>query len=206
VTKLTADRHRLLDAIDAETRRLGVPAAVPPLIVQKMLVFAEDRRNRWHVGVDPYAIGRAAWQNVRAGAIVQGASTIEQQLVRVLTERFELTFRRKLHEVMLAIEVALRYPKATLVAVYLRRAYFGFRMTGYFEACRRLAIDPHAPSRPEAALLIACIRFPLARTPRADETARLRSRAAFIERQFQNSDESWRYTHLDFAISGQPSL
>ena len=63
-----------------------------------------------------------------------GASTINQQLVRVLTNRYERTFKRKVKEILLASLVARAIPKTDIPGIYLSVAYFGWRMNGLVQA------------------------------------------------------------------------
>jgi penicillin-binding protein 1A len=93
------------------------------------LVAAEDHRSALHKGIDPIAMVRAAYVRLRSGD-VQGASTIEQQFVRVVTNRFERTARRKIREQILAIAVSRRRNKFQIAAAYLSIAFYGSECTG----------------------------------------------------------------------------
>lgn len=101
---------------------------IPPACWQAT-VAVEDSRFFQHPGVDLLAIGRAAWQNWRQGAVVSGASTLTQQLARntLLSqdERFEQSLRRKLREAWLALQIELRYSKQEILALYLNQVYYG---------------------------------------------------------------------------------
>lgn len=95
----------------------------------KTLVVAEDHRNALHYGVDPFAILRAFKVRLFEGRR-QGASTIEQQLVRTLTGRYEKTPRRKIREQILAVMVASYFTKKQLSRCYLLVAYYGVGLVG----------------------------------------------------------------------------
>ena len=82
-----------------------------PLIVQRLLVSGEDHRHGRHAGFNAHAICRAIWYRV-AFCRREGASTIEQQIVRVLTHRFEPTVSRKVRELMLATLLSEVMPKS----------------------------------------------------------------------------------------------
>ncbi|BAV73942.1 glycosyl transferase family protein [Pseudomonas chlororaphis subsp. aurantiaca] len=95
----------------------------------RALVVAEDHRNLLHSGVDPIAIVRALKVRMLEGKR-QGASTIEQQLVRTLTKRYERTPRRKVREQILAVMICGEFTKRELAASYLKVAYYGAALKG----------------------------------------------------------------------------
>jgi hypothetical protein len=131
----------------------------PPLLFQQLLVSGEDHRHGFHPGFDPIAIARALWRRMTKTSR-EGASTIEQQLVRVITGRYERTLRRKVKEILLAILVSRCFPRAELPAVYLRIAYYGWRMQGFSQACDRMGINPSQASIADAARLVARLKYP----------------------------------------------
>ena len=87
------------------------------------LVVAEDHRFFFHEGIDPFAIFRASIKTLIGH--MQGASTIEQQLVRTITKDYEKTLRRKLREALLASTLRRRFTKREVAWTYLLIAYFG---------------------------------------------------------------------------------
>ena len=93
------------------------------------LVVAEDRRNADHFGVDPIGMMRAAAFLVTRNGL-QGASTIEQQFVRVVTKRYERTISRKIREQALAIALSRRRTKKQISATYLQVAFYGHGLVG----------------------------------------------------------------------------
>lgn len=94
------------------------------LLLINMLVSGEDHRFKFHPGFDVIAICRASYKNLIYGTH-EGASTIEQQLVRVLTNRYERTISRKISEIWNACYLCLKYDKKTIAWNYLIRAYYG---------------------------------------------------------------------------------
>ena len=100
-----------------------------PLPFFLSLIAAEDHRNAIHPGVDPIAIVRAVYVRLRFGE-TQGASTIEQQFVRIVTGRFEKTASRKLREQILAISVARYRTKFEIASAYMANAFYGSRRIG----------------------------------------------------------------------------
>lgn len=157
---LAADWDAVRGRIETESARFGSrPELAPSPIMQRLLVSGEDHRHGRHPGFDPIAIGRALWRRVSRGAH-EGASTIEQQIVRVVTNRYERSISRKVREILLAILVADRYPKHILPAVYLAIAYYGWRMNGFEQACRRLGLLPLCATLHESARLVARLKYP----------------------------------------------
>lgn len=134
-------------------------SGIPPRIVQALLLSAEDHRFFGHGGVDPIAIARAFWRNLMFGAH-EGASTVEMQLVRVLTGRFERKMSRKIREVGLATLLGSVVPRSEIPAMYLRIAYYGTGMVGFTKACNRLSLSRNMLTRRQAASLVARLKYP----------------------------------------------
>jgi penicillin-binding protein 1C len=93
------------------------------------VIATEDKNYYSHGGFDPMAVLRAFWQNISSGETVSGASTVTQQLVRILflnaEERNQRTYLRKVREALLAAEVTRRYSKDVILELYLNEMYFG---------------------------------------------------------------------------------
>src|SRR5581483_5746079 len=115
----------LLGAIPAERNRQPVPLARISRWLPAATVAIEDKRFYEHGGLDAEGIARALWANLRARELVQGGSTITQQLVRNLYISRERTVRRKLKEACLALKLNDRWPKRRILATYLNQVYFG---------------------------------------------------------------------------------
>lgn len=128
--------HPLYEALSADgTRSRALTAGdLPPALVAATLA-AEDRRFYGHPGVDPVAVARAVWHNVRAGRFVEGGSTITQQTVKQLIAR-PRTARGKLREVLLALRLEHRLTKADILALYLNVAPYGNQIVGAEAASR----------------------------------------------------------------------
>src|SRR5262249_24513539 len=88
------------------------------------VIATEDTRFYSHHGVDPTGIGRAIYQNFRRGRIVEGGSTITQQLAKVLFLTPDKSLDRKLKEAVLAMELERRYSKDRILELYLNQIYF----------------------------------------------------------------------------------
>lgn len=118
---------QLIAKIYPEHREDRVPVPldeVPPALVHALLAV-EDRRFFEHSGIDLRGIARAAWANLRAGRIVEGGSTLTQQLVKnfYLTDR--RTFARKIHEIAMALLLERRYSKEEILGAYINEVYLG---------------------------------------------------------------------------------
>jgi len=167
----------------------------PPFIIHKLLISGEDHRNGWHYGFDAYAICRAIWRRVIFGRR-EGASTIEQQLVRVMTNRYEYTIRRKLREILLATLVAKEFEKSTIASIYLDIAYFGWRMNGYVQACHRLGFSPDSLTLDEAAELVARLKYPEPRVVHLERISQIYSRKLHLKRLYAKHLNDSTYDHL----------
>lgn len=138
---------------------VGVDCFRPSTMAQQLLILGEDHRFYSHGGIDPIAICRAIWRGVFLSK-PEGASTIEMQIIRVVSGRYERTLRRKIREIGLATLLCREVPKEALPALYLRIGYFGWRMNGYEAACRRLGVSPEELTGNEAARLVARLKYP----------------------------------------------
>jgi membrane carboxypeptidase/penicillin-binding protein len=144
----------------------------------RALVIAEDRRFYAHEGVDTRGLFRALCILVRSGP-VQGASTITQQLVRVLTNDYRRSLRRKIKEMCLACAVHHSVPKEAQAVLYLQIGYFGWQMNGLVQARRRLQCTS-ALSVADAAALVARLRYPEPQHATELQQLRIERRANYI--------------------------
>jgi penicillin-binding protein 1B len=113
--------------INPETGEDRLPVSlseVPPALV-KAVISVEDQRFYSHFGVDPIGILRALVANVREGSIVQGGSTLTQQLVKNLYLTRERTLRRKIEEAVMAVALELHFSKDDILTAYLNEIYLG---------------------------------------------------------------------------------
>ncbi len=110
--------------IHGEDRLVVAPADVPPLL-RKGIKLIEDRRFDEHHGVDAYGVLRAVIANLRAGRVVQGGSTLTQQLVKNYFLSDEQTFGRKATEAVMALRLEAHYSKEEILIAYLNEVYLG---------------------------------------------------------------------------------
>src|SRR5436190_24257221 len=115
----------LLGSIPAERNREPVGLRHIAKWLPRATVAIEDRRFYQHGGVDYEGIARAAWKDITAGKVVEGGSTITQQLVRNLYTGQERTFNRKVKEACLAIKLSRRWSKDKILNEYLNTVYYG---------------------------------------------------------------------------------
>ena len=115
--------------------RLGLED-LPPYLPEAVIAV-EDRRFYWHFGIDPIGLTRAMVANFRAGRIVQGGSTVTQQLGKNLFLKPERTIARKVQEVILAVWLEAKLTKKEILELYLNRVYLGAGAFGVDAAAHR---------------------------------------------------------------------
>ncbi len=146
-------------------------AEVPQHFVDALLSM-EDRRFYQHFGVDPVGLARAMIENRAAGRVVQGGSTITQQLVKYSLLSSERTMERKKKEAWLALSLELRLGKDEILQRYLSSAYFGHSCYGLRAAAKRFfQASVSELTLPQSVYLVALLKSPtsLVRDPRAAE-------------------------------------
>ena len=143
--------------LELEIAQTDFPTPTPQMC--KLLIVGEDHRFYEHPGVDLFALCRALWKTVFCG-VRQGGSTIAMQFVRVITGRYEKTWRRKCIEIFFALRLTRYIPKDRLPVLYLWIAYYGWGMNNFRQACTRLRINPRSTSVFEAAKLVARLKYP----------------------------------------------
>jgi len=157
-----------------------VRLAEVPLVLINAVLAAEDHRFFEHGGLDARGLLRAAWANLRAGRVLQGGSTITQQLVKNRLVGSRRTLFRKANEAWLATLVEWRYAKPQILEAYLNEVYLGQRngraVRGMGAAARAyFRKEIHQVTPAEAALLAGMIRGPNSYSPAANpERARAR--------------------------------
>ena len=151
----------------AEMKRAKLDA-LPPHVAEA-IIATEDRRFYSHTGVDPIGLMRAAQHNIKAGYVVQGGSTLSQQLIKNVFLTPEQTFRRKLQEMMLAIWLEYKFTKQEVLEAYLSRVYFGGGAWG-LEAASQTYFGKEGKdlSVSEAAILAGVLKAPSRYNPAAN--------------------------------------
>lgn len=162
ITTVYSDDHRKIAEFYKE-RRILVPLDRIPLKLQQAFISAEDSRFYKHQGIDLFSILRAFIKNIEAGTIVQGGSTITQQVTKSFLLTPERSYKRKIKEAMLAYQIDKAFSKDEILYLYLNQIYLGHGAYGveaaaenYFgkpvedlnlAECAMLAGLPQAPSR-----------------------------------------------------------
>ncbi|HXP75585.1 MAG TPA: penicillin-binding protein 1C [Stellaceae bacterium] len=142
----------------------------------------EDRRFDEHVGVDPLAVARAAWQWASSGHIVSGASTLTMQAARLLEPRSR-SLGAKLHQMARALQLEERLSKERILSIYLTLAPFGGNLEGVRAASLAyFGKEPRRLSLGEAALLVALPQSPERLRPDRHPEAALAARAKVLRR------------------------
>ncbi|HER27663.1 MAG TPA: hypothetical protein ENI69_11190, partial [Rhodospirillales bacterium] len=135
ITLLAADGTRLL--ILGDIRGLPVDLNELPVTLPQAIMATEDRRFYNHFGLDIIGLARATVANIKAGRVVQGGSTITQQVAKNVFLTPQRTFRRKVQELLLALWLERKFSKDQIFTIYLNRVYLGSGTYGVEAASRR---------------------------------------------------------------------
>ncbi|MBT2970859.1 MAG: penicillin-binding protein 1B [Candidatus Thiodiazotropha sp. (ex Ctena orbiculata)] len=159
-----------LASAQGEDRILLSRQELPQLLVSG-LIAVEDRNFYGHAGIDFMAIGRALWANLAAKRVVQGGSTLTQQLVKNYFLSAERTLWRKINEIVMALILDMRYDKDEILEAYANEIYLGQQggkaIHGFALASRFYFNRPlHELDLPRTALLVTLVRGPSAYDPR----------------------------------------
>jgi len=174
------DRHGYLIARKNLTQGAMINVRDLPPYVPAAFIAIEDRRFREHMGVDFIGVVRAALENLAAGHVVQGGSTITQQLAKNLFLQPTRSFDRKGQEALLALYLEAHYSKDEILTLYLNRVYFGAGVYGIEAASERFFGRPATElTLAEAAVLAGSVKAPAKYNPVADPDA-ARARAQVV--------------------------
>ncbi|MBW2644085.1 MAG: PBP1A family penicillin-binding protein, partial [Deltaproteobacteria bacterium] len=162
ITTVYSDDNRKIAEFFKE-RRIVIPLSQMPEMLEKAFIAAEDARFYKHKGIDILSIIRAFFKNIEAGTIVQGGSTITQQVTKSFFLSPERSYTRKIKEAILAYRIDKKFSKNEVLFLYLNQIYLGHGAYGveaasenYFgksvqelnlAECAILAGMPQAPSR-----------------------------------------------------------
>lgn len=171
-----------------EERSLIGLSEAPPILIDAILAM-EDRRFYEHGGIDPRGILRAAWANLRAGGIVQGGSTLTQQLVKNFYLDSERTWNRKLNEAIMALLLERHYNKEEILETYLNEIYLGQNgIMGIYGIGQGswfyFGKPPGEMTMGESALLAGIIRSPNTLSPQKNLKKAIQRRNLVLETLF----------------------
>ncbi|MEK6743711.1 MAG: PBP1A family penicillin-binding protein [Nitrospirota bacterium] len=181
-SRVYSDTNQLLAEFFVENRTPVVLTDVPEALI-KALVATEDTRFYSHRGLDYRGIARALYRNVRARRILEGGSTLTQQLAKVLFLTPERSYLRKIKEMALALKIEQRYTKQEIMTLYLNQIYFGSGAYGV-EAAAQTYFGKQAKelSLAECALLAGIPRAPKYYSPFKSRESAFSRRAHVLNR------------------------
>lgn len=186
------DRNdHLIAVIEGDEDRRVVPLNQISPVMQRAMLAAEDHHFFEHHGINFASIFRALMVNVQAGHVVEGGSTITQQLVKNLFfNQSGRTFDRKIKEAILAFELEQRYSKEKILELYLNQVYFGSNAYGIERAAARYFNKPAAKlSLAESAFLAGLVKKP-------SDLGNVHNRPEALERQHEILDKMVEYGYI----------
>lgn len=189
VRRLREDWQKVSDLLRVAEKALTFHLSDGEVNILTAIIIAEDHRFFSHRGVDPRSMIRAIFRTVLYRR-VEGASTIEQQLVRTVRARFEYSISRKFTECLLAVALSQKFQKQLIVRTYAYVAYFGWKANGLVQASRRLGIDIDRADRRESATLAAMLKVPMPRAPSEKYKIRIERRVNYILKKWGEFDRS----------------
>jgi penicillin-binding protein 1A len=203
-TKIYDENDELITEFHVE-RRIFVPLAQIPRALRDAVLATEDRRFYQHWGLDPIGIARAIYQNYRRGRVVEGGSTITQQLTKVLFLTPDKSLERKLKEAVLALELERRYSKDRILEMYLNQIYFGHGAYGVEAAARTyFGKSVSELNVREAALIAGLPRAPSAYSPFEHADVAKRRREVVLRRMVEygavKEDDAKRLARSDLGL------
>lgn len=177
---LSADNQLLYES--ATEFRIPVDIESVPKVVKNATLAAEDKRFYDHIGVDPWAVGRQVFTNVREQRVAGGASTLTMQLAKRLYTSSDQTFRRKLEDAALALQMERKLTKDQILELYLNQVFYGSGAYG-IAAAAEVYFDKRLDqlTLSEAAMLSRIVRRPSDENPFSDYEVALRNRNVVLE-------------------------
>jgi len=164
-------------------RRTTISLLQIPVDLRRAVMAIEDTDFYDHWGINPKAILRASVANLRAGRLVQGGSTLTQQLAKTIFLTRKKTLDRKFRELLLTLQIERQYSKDEILELYLNQVYFGGGAYGV-EAASRLYFDKHAQNLnlAECAMLAGLVRSPNRYSPANNPDLTTDRRATVLRR------------------------
>lgn len=163
------DRNDVIVSERSTVEFTAVPLASVPEIFTTALLAVEDQRFYKHSGVDLRAILRSAWRNMVAGEVVEGGSTLTQQLAKNLFLTSERTYTRKFNEAITALRIEGKYTKDEILELYINQIYFGEGVWGIQNAAQMyFGKNIQEVTLDEAALLAGLPKSPTHYSPFKD--------------------------------------
>ncbi|HEX4049170.1 MAG TPA: PBP1A family penicillin-binding protein, partial [Elusimicrobiota bacterium] len=184
-TRVYDVKGNVIAELSIEKRAL-LPLSKIPVDLQSAVMATEDDNFMHHWGVSPKGMIRSALRDFVARRVVQGASTITQQLAKQVFLKPERKFSRKIREVLLAVEIEHTFSKQEILQFYLNQVYFGEGAYGAQAAARNyFGKDLPDLSLADCALLAGLIRAPRANSPFFNPENARRRRAVVLQRMYE---------------------
>ncbi|MGA4321888.1 transglycosylase domain-containing protein [Ectopseudomonas hydrolytica] len=184
--------RKCISAVDSNAR------GIPDLYVD-YLVSAEDHRSRYHQGIDHIGMLRALYKKI-SGNNIQGASTIEQQFVRVVTEDYSQTITRKLREQFLSVLLSKKRSKQDIAKAYLAVAYYGYNYQGLEGITKLVGSNLELASEMQIISLVARLKYPEPKNDSAKWEEKIRNRVIYIQKRHENATNKSRQRMLRTAV------
>ena len=186
ITQLYDDQNRVIGQLSLQRRVIDSYDDFPK-VLREALISTEDRDFEKHWGVDLWRVFGAAWRDILLESRAQGASTLTMQLSRNLFLTPDRNFRRKMQEVMLAIQIERRFTKPQIFTLYANQIYLGHGVYG-FEAGANFYFNKKAKelTLEEAALLAALPKAPNYYSPINNPERALRRRNLVINNMLED--------------------
>lgn len=166
-------------------KRALLPLSKIPVDLQSAVIAVEDDNFMHHWGISPKGMVRSAIRNFIARRVVQGASTITQQLAKQIFLKPERKISRKIREVLLALEIERNFSKAEILQLYLNQVYFGEGAYGAQSAARNFfGKDISELTLADCALLAGLVRAPRANSPFYNPENARKRRAVVLMRMY----------------------
>lgn len=159
--------------------------SIPNSFIEALIV-AEDHRSALHPGIDAIAQARAFWVRLTTGQ-VQGASTIEQQYVRVVSNRYERTMLRKLREQIIALMLARRASKRAISSAYLAIAFYGSGSIGIEGLKSQFGQDLSEVPFLHVLRMVAQLKYPRPRNPSKQWHSKVSTRVEALLSRIENT-------------------
>lgn len=184
---------QIVDRLGRDIAVRGAEAGKPvnmdqlPSHVKQAVLSTEDRRFYKHVGIDPLGLVRAAYVNFKAGRVVQGGSTLTQQLSKNVFLTPDKTMKRKGQEMMLSLWLEYKFTKSEILDLYVNRVYFGNGTWGLRAAGESyFGKAPEALTLSESALLAGLLKAPSRYNPLAHPERAAKRTARVLEGMAQH--------------------
>ena len=185
VTKFYSEDEEVIKTFTAFTFS-KVDIKEMPKDLQNAIIATEDKNFYRHNGFDPSGLLRSTFANLLAGRVVQGASTITQQLARILFLSNEKTFTRKIKELIVAVRIEKTISKEKILEMYLNNVYLGSGAYGV-EGASQIYFNKHLKdlTLAECALLAGLPQAPSVYSPFHDEELSIKRRNKVLKRMYK---------------------